>query len=70
MLSLPFGGAASGAGPIATTLVYPSTLLMLILCLVAKTARVWQIVFLNLLVLASFAAVWFGVLNGYTFMPG
>jgi hypothetical protein len=70
LLSLPFRSATLEIAPIALTLIYPVAFILLVLSLASRTVRLWPIILLHLAVLISFTAVWYGVLNGYTFMPG
>lgn len=70
-LSLLFGaGAGSTAASLLLMLVYPAALTLLARCLLARTLPRYSLILLHLLVVLSFAAVWYGVLNGYDFMPG
>lgn len=70
LLSLPFRSATLEIAPIVLTLIYPIAFILLVLSLASRTVRLWPIILLHLAVLISFTAVWYGVLNGYTFMPG
>lgn len=70
LLTLPFGGPAFGILPLALTLTYPVTLLLLFLSLTSRRLHPRKIALMNLLILISFAAVWYSVLNGYDFMSG
>jgi hypothetical protein len=52
------------------TLLYPAMLGLMVRMLIAGVIQRWQWVLLNLLVLASFVALWYSVRNGYDFMVG
>jgi hypothetical protein len=70
LLSLPFGARSGGAGSLLFLLLYPAAFFLLLRMAILRRARPWEVVLLNLLVTASFAAVWYRVLNGYDFMVG
>lgn len=69
-LSLLFGASAANLGSLLMMLVYPAGLLLLARCLFAGELPRFSLALLHLLVVLSFAAVWYGVLNGYDFMAG
>ena len=50
--------------------MYPVMLLFLILSLFPKRPKWWVLALLHLLLIVSFAVVWYKVLNGYDFMKG
>jgi hypothetical protein len=51
-------------------LVYPVMLLLFGRALFSKSLRHWELPLLHLLLVFSFAVIWYYVLNGYDFMPG
>lgn len=51
-------------------LIYPGILLLLIRVLFINSHHRWEPILLHLLILFSFSAVWYQVLNGYLFMSG
>jgi len=51
-------------------LVYPVMLLLLGRAVFAKHLQRWELPLLHLLLMLSFAVIWYYVLNGYDFMPG
>lgn len=57
-------------GTLIIVLIYPSMLYLLIRAWRVKRLRWWELVLLNTLIICSFAAVWYRVLNGYDFMTG
>jgi hypothetical protein len=70
VLLLPFSQSAVDLESALLLLLYPAMLILLIRVLVAKALRRWELPLLHLLLTFSFAAVWFRVLNGYSFMAG
>ena len=50
--------------------MYPVMCLFLILSLFPKRPQWWVLALLHILLIGSFAAVWYKVLNGYDFMKG
>ena len=70
ILSLPFGGQLSDLGSLLLILVYPGILFLVIRVLTARILRPWHLMLLHFLLILSFAAVWWHVLNGYEFMIG
>lgn len=69
-LSLLFGAGAATAQSLLLMLIYPAGLALLARGLLARTLPRYSLILLHLLVVLSFAAVWYGVLNGYDFMVG
>jgi hypothetical protein len=63
-------GSLSDLVTLLLVLIYPSMLLLLTLVLFSKGARRWHLILLHVLLILSFAAVWYQVLNGYDFMIG
>ena len=57
-------------GTLILVLIYPCMLFLLIRIRRAERLRRSELVLLNLLITASFAAIWYKVLNGYEFMAG
>ena len=57
-------------GTLLLVLIYPGMLYLLIRAWRVKRLRRWELVLLNILIICSFAAVWYRVLNGYDFMAG
>jgi hypothetical protein len=51
-------------------LVYPVMLFLLGRAVFAKSLQRWELPLLHLLIMFSFAAIWYFVLNGYDFMVG
>jgi hypothetical protein len=51
-------------------LVYPAILLLLARAVFARRLRRWELPLLHILIVFSFAVVWYSVLSGYDFMPG
>jgi hypothetical protein len=68
--NLLFHGKASDLVSLLSLLIYPAMLFLLLFVLYASRAKRWGLVLLHLLLAFSFAAVWYGVLNGYDFMRG
>jgi hypothetical protein len=50
--------------------MYPVMILLLMFSLFSKRPRWWVLALLHIVLTASFAAVWYKVLNGYDFMKG
>jgi len=63
-------GTASPSASLLLTLLYPAILVLLARVFFSKRVRTWELVLLHLLLLASFAAMWYYVRNGYDFMVG
>jgi hypothetical protein len=51
-------------------LIYPVMLLLLGRAVFSKSIQRWELPLLHLLLVFSFAAIWYFVLNGYDFMAG
>jgi hypothetical protein len=51
-------------------LVYPVMLFLLGRAVFAKSLQRWELPVLHLLIMFSFAAIWYFVLNGFDFMVG
>ena len=66
-LSLLLQPQSTDLGTLLFILIYPAIWILLILVLRAKR---WALIGLCLLLILSFAAVWYQVLNGYDFMVG
>jgi hypothetical protein len=66
-LSLILQPQSTDLGTLLFILIYPAIWILLILVLRAKR---WALIGLYLLLILSFAAVWYQVLNGYDFMVG
>ena len=69
-LCLLFEPASVDAGALLLVLMYPAMLLLLLRVLTSAVPRRCQLIVLHLLLILSFAAVWYRVLNGYDFMLG
>jgi hypothetical protein len=69
ILSLLFEPASVDGG-LLLVLMYPAMLLLLLRVLTLAVPRRSQLIVLHLLLILSFAAVWYHVLNGYDFMLG
>ena len=63
-------GTLSDLGTLALMLIYPGILVLLIRVYVTKRFWHWEFVLLHFLIIISFFAVWYQVLNGYDFMVG
>lgn len=63
-------GSISDLVTLLLVLIYPSMLILLILVLFSKRARLWPLILLHMFLTFSFAAVWYQVLHGYDFMTG
>lgn len=70
ILSLATGAVVTDPTSLALLLAYPFTYFILLRSLAARTVVVWHAVLLNALVLATYAGIWYGVGNGYSFMSG
>jgi hypothetical protein len=70
VLSLVFQQATTKLWPLLFVLVYPTMLFLFVYLLRSKRQAYWAVIALHLLITASFAAVWYRVLNGYDFMVG
>ena len=70
LLCLLFEPASVDAGALLLVLMYPAMLLLLLRVLTSAVPRRCQLIVLHLLLILSFAAVWYRVLNGYDFMLG
>ena len=70
LLSLLFEPASVDGGALLLVLMYPAMLLLLLRVLTSAVPRRCQLIVLHLLLILSFAAVWYRVLNGYDFMLG
>jgi hypothetical protein len=66
---LPHHKAADLPG-LLCLVIYPMMLLLLLLALFPKRPKRWALALLHLLLIFSFALVWYRVLNGYDFMKG
>ena len=69
-LSLPFDLRLSGDYSFLFILIYPAIEFLLLSCVISRTQRRLELVFMHLLVTFSFALVWYHVSNGYNFMSG
>ncbi len=63
-------GKSSNLVALLFVLIYPAMLCLLLLVLCRRRAKRWELGLLHLLLTFSFAAIWYGVLNGYDFMRG
>jgi hypothetical protein len=70
LLSLPFGQEIPHFWDLLLILIYPAALILLIRTLTAKVVRNLDLVLLHTLLMISFVAVWYRVLNGLDFMVG
>lgn len=70
VLSLFSQSGATGLWPLLLLLMYPAMLVLFVYVFRAKTRALWALIVLHVLITASFAAVWYTVLNGYDFMVG
>jgi hypothetical protein len=61
---------ATGLWPLLLLLMYPAMLVLFVCVFRAKTRALWALIVLHVLITASFAAVWYTVLNGYDFVVG
>lgn len=68
--SLLLNGKLSGLENLLLILIYPGMLFLFIRVLRSEGAKRWEIFLLHVLLTFSFGAVWYRVLNGYTFMSG
>jgi len=50
--------------------MYPVMILLLLFSLISKRPQWWVLAVLHLVLIGTFAAVWYKVLNGYDFMRG
>ncbi|MEE4270232.1 MAG: hypothetical protein V2I67_01075 [Thermoanaerobaculales bacterium] len=66
--SLVFQPGAAGLSVFLMIFVYPSMLVLFFVFL--RTGRHWALVLLHILLTASFAGIWYHVVNGYDFMVG
>ena len=69
-VNLLMQGKISDLLPLLLVLIYPISLLLLILVLLSKRPKRWALALLHLLITFSFAAVWHQIRNGYDFMRG
>ena len=69
VLSIPFGAKLTSAS-VLFILMYPIIQILLVRSIISRTPRRVELILLNLFVTASFAVVWYYVLNGYDFMSG
>jgi hypothetical protein len=70
LLSQIFTRGHANLLPLLLTLVYPVMLLLLGRVVFSKSFQRWELPLLHLLLVFSFAVIWYYVLNGYDFMPG
>ena len=70
VLRLFFQSSAAGLWPQLLVLMYPAMLVLFVYVLRAKTLAFRALIALHLVITASFAAVWYQVLNDYDFMVG
>jgi hypothetical protein len=70
LLSLISDPEAVRVGDFLLILQYPAMLAVIVRLLISRVVQRWERVLLRLLVISSFAALWYSVLNGYDFMMG
>ena len=70
IINLLLQGGLRALGNIFLLVIYPGILLLLIRVLFIKSYHRWELILLHLLIVFSFGAVWYQVLNGYVFMNG
>lgn len=70
LLSLLIQPGAVEASALLLILMYPAMLFLLIRVLTSAVPGHRQLIVLHLLLVLSFAAVWYHILNGYDFMLG
>jgi hypothetical protein len=66
--SLLLQGNVSDLVALLIVLIYPTMLLLIIFVLFSERSRRWMLILLHMLLIFSFAAIWYQVLNGYDFM--
>ena len=69
-ISVPFCARIASVVSLLPILVYPAMQALFIRAVILKTPRRGELVLLHLLVIVSFAVMWYYVRNGYHFMVG
>lgn len=70
LANLILQGKGSELGSLLIVLIYPAMLVLLLFVLFSKRSRLWMLILLHVLLIFSFGAIWYQVLNGYDFMIG
>jgi len=70
MASAVWGSRPADISAVLLVLPYPTMVVLTAYVLMSRRVRRWPLVLLHILLVFSFAAVWYAVRNGYNFMVG
>jgi hypothetical protein len=70
LITLPFQGNLNNLDSFLLLLMYPILLLLFILVFIQKYPKLWAFVLMHIILILSFAVIWYQVINGYNFMNG